>query len=267
MSADTKPKRLTVKRKAKRKGKGAKRRGFANGITRSRRADRDPLELYETPQCATRAIIAHERLGGLIWEPCCGLGAISNLLAEAGHAVVSTDIAERGFGRGGVDFFAMDSAPFGTSIILTNPPYGRADAFIRHGLKLAPVVIVLLRWAYPEGEKKSDLIDNHLEHVWLGRERLPMMHRHGWDGKKLKATAAPFAWFRFTRTPKRAPGAGPGSFTVTRITWNDGAVAAAEATAAPPVSVTQQQTDLEEYVRSVRAPAAHIILRVPEEAA
>lgn len=222
-----------------------KHKGFANGIPRSSRKKRDPLELYETPACATHALVAHEPLDGVIWEPCCGRGAISNVLTAAGLTVVSTDLAHRDFGRGGVDFFKMDAAPFGTDVIVTNPPYGRADDFIRHGLKLAPVVLVLLRWAYAEGENKSDVIDGHLEHVWLGRERLPMMHRDGWTGPMLKDTATPFAWFRFVREPRRVAGAKPGSFTVTRISWTDGEAV----TQTPPPPVVTQQIELEEVIR------------------
>ena len=62
-----------------------------------------------------------------------------------------------------------------------------------------PLVIVLLRLAALEGAGRSDLIDHHLRFVWLGRERLPMMHREGWQGLRLTSTGAPFAWFVFER--------------------------------------------------------------------
>lgn len=171
-------------------------------------------DLYETPPEATRALVAHEPLHGRIWEPACGRGAISEVLRAKGCDVVSTDLVERGYGQGGVDFLMERNAPANVQIILTNPPFKLADQFVRHALTLAPRAIMLLRWAYAEGEKKSDLIDEHLSHVWLGIERLPMMHRDGWDGMKTKAGVAPFAWFVFDQQ-KRIPT----GFIVRRISW------------------------------------------------
>jgi hypothetical protein len=103
--------------------------------------------------------------------------------------------------------------PAGVSAALTNPPFGRADAFIRHALKLGLPTIVLLRWQAAEGEGRSDIIDRHLRRVWLGRRRLPMMHRQGWDGPRLKTGGLPYAWFCFEPSPNDA------GFVVKRINW------------------------------------------------
>lgn len=173
-------------------------------------------DLYETPACATRALLAHEPLHGCIWEPACGRGAISRVLMDAGHDVVSTDLVARGYGEGGIDFLMEHRAPPNAGTVLTNPPFKLADKFARHALTLVPKVILLLRWAYAEGENKSDLIDNHLSHVWLGKERLPMMHRDGWDGAKQNAGMAPMAWFVFEQQ-KRIPS----GFLVRRISWRE----------------------------------------------
>ena len=38
----------------------------------------------------------------------------------------------------------------------------------------------------------------HLRHVFVGIERLPMMHREGWAGPEAQGGGAmPFAWFFF----------------------------------------------------------------------
>ena len=62
---------------------------------------------------------------------------------------------------------------------------------------------------------RSHLIDNHLSHVWLGRERLPFMHREGWTGTKLVMSALPYAWFVFDPAPHPATF----GYTVRRISW------------------------------------------------
>lgn len=181
----------------------------------SERAD----DFYETPACATRALLRVETLPAVVWEPACGRGAISREIEAAGRRVVSTDLVSRGFGQGGVDFLMEHRSPESVDAIVTNPPFKLADQFVRHALTLAPRVIMLLRWAYAEGAGRSDIIDNHLSHVWLGKERLPMMHRDGWDGPKLGNSGAPFAWFVFEQQT-RLPDAG---FVVRRISWREDA--------------------------------------------
>jgi hypothetical protein len=175
-------------------------------------------QLYETPACATRALLRVEALPFRIWEPAAGRGAIARVLREHGHQVVAEDLraydgAERV--RPGRDFFAATAAPADCHMIVTNPPFRHADRFIRHGLALVPKVIVLLRLAALEGTGRSDLIDGSLVRLWIGIERLPMMHRDGWDGPRLNGSAAPYAWFHFATDH---PG---GGFVGRRMSWRD----------------------------------------------
>ena len=173
-------------------------------------------DLYETPHEATRALLQCETLPRVIWEPACGRGAIARVLEEAGHRVIATDLVDYGYGEPGRDFLMETATEADADCIVTNPPFKIADQFVRHGLGLVPTVIVLLRWAYAEGAGRSDLIDRHLSRVWIGRERLPMMHRDGWDGPKIGNAGAPFAWFVFERRPLL-----PGAFIVRRMSWRD----------------------------------------------
>lgn len=152
-------------------------------------------DFYETPEEATRALLAHETLPHRLWEPACGKGAIARLLIEAGHDVVSTDLADRGYGQSGIDFLMEHSAPDGVEAIVTNPPFKLADEFVRHGLRLVPRVVMLLRLAYLEGAGRAD-IHRHCARVWLGRERLPFMHREGHTGPVHSNSAAPFCVVR-----------------------------------------------------------------------
>jgi hypothetical protein len=196
------------------------------GCERSSFAERG-ADLYETPPAAVHALAAVEELPPVIWEPCAGRGAIMRELVRLGFRVVAHDLhawpdADRGI-IAGRDFFRAKRAPVGISCIITNPPFKMADAFVRHGLELVPRVIVLQRLAALEGAGRSDLIDYHLRRVWLGRERLPMMHREGWNGRKLKVAGAPFAWFVFEHEPRHQP-----AFAITRISWRGALPQAAE---------------------------------------
>jgi hypothetical protein len=176
-------------------------------------------DLYETPACATWALIKAEELPLDIWEPCAGRGAIARELREAGHFVIAEDlVAYPGADedvKPGQNLFFASRAPCQT--IVTNPPYKLADKIIRHGLKLDCTVIVLQRLMAIEGRNRSDLIDRHLVRVWAGIERLPMMHREGWNGSKIKASGSPHAWFVFSPIVNRTGQ----PIELRRISWRD----------------------------------------------
>ncbi len=155
-------------------------------------------DLYETPEVATRTILKAEPLPHRIWEPACGRGAIARVLSGAGHYVHATDIEDYGYGTGGLDFFAYSEAPEGVECILTNPPYKHVTEFIGHGLTLCPKVIVLCRLALIEGAKRQKIF-THCARVHAFVNRLPMMHRDGWQGPK-SSSATAFAWFVFERS-------------------------------------------------------------------
>jgi len=180
-------------------------------------------DLYETPGCATRAVLPYilPLLKGRVWEPCAGRGAILRELKAAGVRVTASDLeaypgADPGI-RTPVCFFEQTRAPKGVETILTNPPFMHSDQFIRHALTLAPVVIVLLRLAAQEGARRSDIIDRHLRLIYLGRERLPTMHREGWTGPKRESAGTAFGWFVFRARP-HAPSTG---YRTIRLGWRE----------------------------------------------
>lgn len=102
----------------------------------ARRFLRAEHDFYPTPPEATRALLSVETFNGSIWEPACGDGAIARVLRDDDYQVVSTDLIDRGFGIGGIDFLKEDR-PRAKNIV-TNPPYGSglADAFVAHALNL-----------------------------------------------------------------------------------------------------------------------------------
>lgn len=62
-------------------------------------ADLDGPDFYPTPAWATYALIDNERFTGDIWEPACGDGAMSEVLARTGNTVISSDLYDRGYGE------------------------------------------------------------------------------------------------------------------------------------------------------------------------
>ena len=154
-------------------------------------------DLYETPAVAVQALLRVENLPEMIWEPACGPGSIVKELRNAGHKVYATDLVDYGCpdSESRVDFLMEQSPSFHIGAIVTNPPFKLAGKFVTHALTLCPRVIMLLRLAFMESERRRPILDNgHLARVHVFRNRLPMMHRDGWSGNKT-SSSMPFAWF------------------------------------------------------------------------
>jgi hypothetical protein len=167
---------------------------------------------------AVEALLRVHRLpAGAIWEPACGRGAIAGVLRAHGHAVVCTDLVDYGAdptATYGVDFLKTTEMPAGAASIVTNPPYMIANEFAAHALELCPTVVMLLRLAFLESERRSPILDGAgLKRVYVFRKRLPMMHRDGWEGRKANSGMA-FGWFVWERGYRGLP-------ITQRISWED----------------------------------------------
>jgi hypothetical protein len=188
-------------------------RGKVTGVGMHSYADRKD-DLYETSDEAVHAFLGVESIQGPVWECAAGRGAIVRVLREAGHEVIGTDLIDYGSpdSRGGVDFLKQQSAPDGVRTIVTNPPYQRAGEFVRHALGLVPHVAMLVRLAFLESQRRSDILDDgRLARVYPFANRLPMMHRDGWEGPKASNSMA-FAWMVWDANHR-------GPWTGKRIAW------------------------------------------------
>jgi len=156
-------------------------------------------DLYETPACATEALLRVEQLPLRIWEPAAGRGAIVDMLRRRGHTVVASDVVDYGELDFVADFLTTVLPPAGCRTIITNPPYRIAADFVRHALDLVPDVHLLLRLAFLESIGRTDILEKRgLRVVRVFRRRLPMMDRDGWSGPRA-SSAIPFAWFSWSR--------------------------------------------------------------------
>jgi hypothetical protein len=168
-------------------------------------------DLYSTPPCAVEALLLVEQLPRSVWEPAAGRGAIVNVLRDCGHTVIASDIHDYGFALHFVgDFLAQKKAPAGCEAICTNPPYQIATEFVAHALDLAPRVYMLLRLAFLESVKRTEILERRgLARVHVFRSRLPMMNRDSWTGPRASSAIA-FAFFVWDRNHR-------GPTTVDRI--------------------------------------------------
>jgi hypothetical protein len=155
-------------------------------------------DLYETPDVAVNALLKVENLPDVIWEPACGPGLIVRMIRATGRQVYATDLVDyksKDQDAAGWDFLMETQLPIGVQAIVTNPPFKNAGEFVAKALDLCPRVIMLLRLAFLESERRSAILDSGwLARVLVFRNRLPQMHRAGWTGNYSNSGMA-FAWF------------------------------------------------------------------------
>ena len=97
-----------------------------------------------------------------IWECSCGEGHLSERLKSFGYEVRSTDLIDRGYGEGGIDFLTYNQPWNGD--ILTNPPYKYAKEFIEHAMTLIPDgcrVFMFLKVQFLEGKARKELFKKY----------------------------------------------------------------------------------------------------------
>lgn len=170
--------------------------------------DRKPHDFYPTPDWVTEALLKHVTLRDAVWEPCCGDGAMARVLERAGHKVAATDLVDRGFGQGGVDFFACQAFPPGCRALVTNPPYGdggdtartsrssrELQRFVRHALDLTErangQLALLVRFQWMAGKRAASLISSgplsrvvvltrRIQWFDMGESTNAGQHHHAW---------------------------------------------------------------------------------------
>jgi hypothetical protein len=151
-----------------------------------------------------------EQIPQRIWEPAAGRGAIVRVLRDAGHTVIASDLIDYGFPLHTVgDFLKTTAMPAGCEAILTNPPFRWAEEFVAHALKLSPLVIMLLRLAFLESERRCGILEGRgLARIHVFRKRLPMMHRDQWAGNKANSGMVSLGTSSTAITMSRRPSIG-----------------------------------------------------------
>ena len=183
--------------------------------------ERQEGDFYPTPAWVTECLLSSVTLRGPIWEPCCGDGALAKVLSAAGHEVVSTDLVDRGFGRGGVDLLKTSGMPDGCRALVTNPPYGDGGArsrtgkaslqmlaFTEHTIRLTQQaqgqLALLVRFQWIAGRRVASLLtEASMQSVIVLTRRIQWFDR----GSATKTAQHHHAWifFDFALPPARRP--------------------------------------------------------------
>ena len=159
-------------------------------------------DYYATPKEATESLLDLFDLSDCetFYEPACGEGHISKVLLNRfkNTLVRSTDLINRGYDIGGVDFLKLDYEKKWDCII-TNPPFKLSQGFIEKGLRLSnKYVIMFAKIQLLEGVARRKLFDKFPpKYIYVFTDRVnPLRNGSPVDenGKKWASTMC-FAWF------------------------------------------------------------------------
>lgn len=168
--------------------------GNASIINCNRRlADAEKNDYYATDPKAVEMLLEQESFDKNIWEPACGEGHISKVLEEHGYNVISTDLIDRGYGTGEVNFLKKNEKFNGD--IITNPPYKYAKEFVEKALELVETgqkVAMFLKLSFLASKGRRTLFNEHPPQiVYVSSGRLEC----GKNGEFVGAGAVNYAWF------------------------------------------------------------------------
>lgn len=187
--------------------------------------EREKDDFYPTPTYAIEKLLEVEEFEPIVWEPACGDGAISKVLAKtfapnscggAGYKTVSSDIVDRGYGEHlGEDFdFLKLTTPAslnpllqGDFDIITNPPFKYGLQFVLQAKKFATNKIAMfLKLSFLAGvERKKILYSDRnfpLARVYIFSGRVPIW-KNGIPCKN--SGMIDFAWFVWDKNHKGQP--------------------------------------------------------------
>lgn len=145
-----------------------------------------------TPK-AVELLLEVEKFNKSIWECACGEGHISKVLEAAGYEVRSTDLIDRGYGTGGIDF--LKEVREWNGDIITNPPYKYAKEFVEQALmtvKDGAKVAMFLKLTFMETKSRKKLFTKHpFKTLYVCSSRLEC----GKNGEFKGAKAVAYGWY------------------------------------------------------------------------
>ena len=164
------------------------------GASNHATGERAQYDLYCTHPKAVEELLKLEQFSPQIWEPCDGLGHISDTLIANGYDLRRSDITTRGRDIEQLDFLAYDSEQWQGDII-TNPPYSCATDIVRKALSVVAdgcKVAMWLRILFLESKHRQELFREFPpKRIWVSSSRIPCSDRDG----NFRGSAQGYAWY------------------------------------------------------------------------
>ena len=168
------------------------------GASNHTNKERQKHDYYATEPKAMEVLLEVEKFNKNVWECAVGEGHLAEVLKKHGYNVKCTDLIDRGYGIGGVDFL-KETKMFDGDII-TNPPYKYAQEFIEKAIELIPIgnkIAMFLKVQFLEGKKRKKLFKKYPPKViYVSSSRL-LCAKNG-EFEKMRqggGSAVAYAWF------------------------------------------------------------------------
>ena len=156
-----------------------------------------------TPK-AVELLLEVEKFNKNIWECACGEGHISKVLEDAGYEVCSTDLVDRGYGTGGIDF--LKEVREWNGDIITNPPYKYAKEFVEHALRTVKdgaKVAMFLKLTFLESKSRKELFAKYpFKTRYVSSSRIECAKNGKLSGA---GTAVAYGWYVWEKGFKGVP--------------------------------------------------------------
>lgn len=157
--------------------------------------ERETNDYYATEPKAVELLLELETFSPNVWECACGEGHLAKVLTEKGYNVLASDLIERGYGEGGIDF--LQSTKEFDGDIITNPPYKYAKDFVEHALEVVTEghkVAMFLKVQFLEGKARKELFEKYPpKTIYVSSSRL-VCAPNG-DFENAPSSAVAYAWF------------------------------------------------------------------------
>lgn len=161
--------------------------------------ERQKEDYYATEPKAGELLLKEELFSKNIWECACGEGHLSEVFRTHGYLVRSTDLIDRGYGDGVMDFLSIDNLEWNGDIV-TNPPYKYAQEFIEKSLQIIPIgnkVAMFLKIQFLESKGRKNMFLLHPpKTIYISSSRL-LCAKNG-EFQKMKdggGSAVAYAWY------------------------------------------------------------------------
>lgn len=162
---------------------------------------RQKQDYYATHPSVTADLLRVETFSNEILEPCCGGGYMAEVIKNEGYSVVASDLVDRGYGQGGVDFLTA-YFPVGKYDIITNPPYSNVAAFINKALEICKKkVAILMPLRYLSSMERFETLyrDNPPKYVYCYMNRITIAKNGEFEKYEAGMNLEIYAWYVWER--------------------------------------------------------------------
>lgn len=161
---------------------------------------KDYSDLYSTPEIALDKLfeVVDFSTDEKYFEPCAGIGIVSEYLRNRGLYVVTNELFEHGYTTEYNEDFLNTDIEFNYDTIISNPPYKLANEFVNKGFECTKEQYLLLRLQFLESKKRYEQLfsKGHLKNVYVF-----VSHISCTEGIEQKETAnsVTYCWCHFDR--------------------------------------------------------------------